>query len=78
MVTEILLGRVTAVLGSASAVATPFGALAAGAAASLFGPIPVIAFAGVGFLLLAGYVASVPSIRRLPAVGDIDTLGVDS
>jgi hypothetical protein len=74
VVPETLLGRVTAVLGSASAVATPFGALSDGAAASLFGPVPVIAVAGVGFLLLAGYVASVPSLRRLPAVGDIETL----
>jgi MFS family permease len=78
VVPERLLGRATAVLGSASAVATPFGALAGGAAASLFGPVSVIAVAGVGFLLLAGYVASVPSIRRLPAVGDIDTLAVES
>jgi MFS family permease len=77
VVPESLLGRVTAVLGSASAVATPFGALAGGTAASLFGPVPVVAVAGVGFLLLAGYVASVPSLRRLPAVGDIDTLAVD-
>lgn len=77
VVPETLLGRVTAVLGSASAVATPFGALAGGAVASLFGPVLVIAGGGAGFLLLAGYVASVPSLRRLPAVGDIDTLAVD-
>lgn len=77
VVPETLLGRVTAVLGSASAVATPFGALAGGTAASLSGPVPVIAVAGVGFLLLAGYVASIPSLRQLPAIGDIDTLTDD-
>lgn len=77
MVPETLLGRVTAVFGSASTVATSFGALAGGAAASSLGPVPVIAAAGAGFLLLAGYVASVRSLRRLPAVGEIDTLAVD-
>jgi hypothetical protein len=36
-----------------------------------------MAVAGAGFLLLAGYVASVRSLRRLPAIGDIETLAVD-
>jgi MFS family permease len=77
VVPETLLGRVTAVIGSASAVSTPFGALAGGAAASLVGPVAVITVAGVGFLLLAVYLASVPRLRQLPAVGDIDTLAAD-
>jgi MFS family permease len=74
VVPETLLGRVTAVLGSASAVSTPFGALTGGAVASVVGPVAVITVAGVAFLLLAVYLASVPALRRLPAVGDIDTL----
>jgi MFS family permease len=77
VVPETLLGRVTAVLGSASAVSTPFGALAGGAAASVVGPVTVITGAGIGFLLLAGYLASSPTLRQLPAVGDIDTLVVE-
>jgi MFS family permease len=77
VVPETLLGRVTAVLGSASAVSTPFGALAGGATASLVGPVAVVAAASVGFLLLAVYLASVPKLRRLPAIGDIDTLATD-
>ena len=78
VVPETLLGRVTAVLGSASAVSTPFGALAGGATASLVGPVAVITVAGIGFLLLAVYLASVPTLRQLPAVSDIDTLTADS
>ncbi|EMA69987.1 MFS transporter [Halorubrum kocurii] len=77
VVPETLLGRVTAVLGSASAVSTPFGALAGGATASLVGPVAVITVAGIGFLLLAVYLASVPTLRQLPAVSDIDTLGTN-
>jgi MFS family permease len=77
VVPERLLGRVTAVLGSASAVATPFGALGGGSVASLLGPVSVIAVAGVAFLFLAGYVASVSTLRRLPAIGDIETLVSD-
>lgn len=77
VVPETLLGRVTAVLGSASAVSTPFGAFAGGAAASLVGPVAVITVAGVAFLLLAVYLASIPTLRQLPAVGDIDTLAAE-
>lgn len=77
VVPEKVLGRVSAALGSASPEATPFGALTGGPVASLLGPVPAIALAGVAFLLLACYVASEPSIQRLPAVGEIDTLTVD-
>jgi hypothetical protein len=35
--------------------------------------VAIITVAGVGFLLLGVYLASVPTLRRLPAVGDIDT-----
>ncbi|WP_267641636.1 MFS transporter [Haloarchaeobius amylolyticus] len=74
LVPEHLLGRVMAVTGSASAVATPFGALAGGALAAAFGPAMVMSMAGGGFLFLAAYVAAVPSLRRMPAVGDVETL----
>jgi MFS family permease len=74
-VPEGLLGRVTAVLGSASTAATPFGALAGGAAAAAVGPAPVMAVPAVGFMLLAAYFAAVPTLRGLPAVGEFETVG---
>lgn len=78
-VVPMLVGSVVInfALGATIAVLPSYGALIGGAFASLLGPVPVIAAAGVGFLLLAGYVASVPSIRRLPAVDDIDTLAIE-
>lgn len=77
VVPETILGRVTAVLGSASSFATPFGALAGGVLAATVGPTPVLLAAGGGFLFLAAYVFAIPALRGLPAVGDIDTLAVD-
>jgi hypothetical protein len=76
VVPETLLGRVTAVLGSASSFATPFGALAGGAVAATIGPTPVLYGAGGGFLFLAAYVFAIPVLRSLPAIGDIETLHV--
>jgi hypothetical protein len=76
LVPEAFLGRVSAVLGSGSAMATPFGALVGGAAAAALGPTPVMGAAGAGFLGLALYVAAVPALRRLPAVEAMETLAV--
>ena len=50
-----LVGRVSSVLGSASMVATPVGALAGGALAGLLGPAPVVGAGGAFMLVLAGY-----------------------
>jgi MFS family permease len=74
LVPDALLGRVMGVVGSASAVATPFGALAGGAIAAAYDPTVVMYAGGVGLLFLAAYNLAVPSIRRLPAVGEVETL----
>lgn len=73
-VPERLLGRVTAVLGSASAFAMPLGALGGGAAAAAVGPVVVMGVGGVAFCVLGGYFAAVPSLRRLPAAHEVDSL----
>ena len=36
----------------------------------------VVTAGGFGFLFVAGYVLAVPTLRRLPAIGDIETLSV--
>lgn len=71
------VGRVSSVLGSASSVSTPFGALAGGIAGSAFGPRFTMYGLGVGGLLLAGYVLGLSNLRTLPSVGDIE-LEMDS
>ncbi len=74
MVPDRLLGRVSGVLGTASALSVPFGSLLGGTLAGTFGATTVMYVAGGGFLFLAAYVAAVPSLRRMPAVGDVETL----
>jgi hypothetical protein len=72
-----LLGRVSAVLGSLSSVMVPFGALAGGAAASAFGPVPVMFVAGIGCLFLGAYMFAFPTLRHLPTITEMDTLSAD-
>ncbi len=74
MVPDRLLGRVSGVLGTASALSVPFGSLLGGSLAGTFGATAVMYGAGAGFLFLAAYFAVVPSLRRMPAVGDVETL----
>jgi MFS family permease len=74
LVPDALLGRVMGVVGSVSAIATPFGALVGGAVAAASGPTVVMYAGGVGLLFLAAYNFAIPSIRRLPAVADVETL----
>lgn len=74
MVPDRLLGRVSAVLGSASSMATPVGALAGGALAATYGPETLMYAVGGGLAFLALYILAVPSLRRMPAVGDVETL----
>jgi MFS family permease len=73
-VPEDKLGRVSSVLGSAATFGMPFGMLAGGAVAGAFGPRAAMGAGGVAVLLFAGYWLILPSLRTLPAVGDIDTL----
>ena len=58
-------GRVSSVMGSASAAAVPIGSLAGGTVAASFGPRVGMAGFGVGVLLLATSVLAHPSLRAL-------------
>jgi MFS family permease len=73
-VPEDKLGRVSSVLGSAATFGMPFGMLAGGAVAGILGPRAAMGAGGIAVLLFAGYWLALPSLRTLPAVGDIDTL----
>ncbi len=72
LVPHELLGRVTSVTTSASASAMPLGSLLGGVAAGMWGPSVVVAATGVSFLFVTPYWLFFPSLRRLPAVEDIE------
>ena len=74
LVPDGLLGRVTAVLGNASAAMTPVGALAGGLVAGATSATLVLWAAGASFALLAVYVFALPSLRQLPEISDVSTL----
>jgi len=71
---EEYVGRVSSLLGSASAAMVPFGSLAGGAAAGAVGPRAAMFGLGLAMLGLAGYVLLLPDLRGLPAPDGI-TLG---
>ncbi|WP_254543003.1 MFS transporter [Halomarina pelagica] len=77
LVPEGLLGRVTAVITSVAAGATPFGALLGGAAADALSASAVMAATGVSFALLAAYWLLSPRLRRLPRVDAVETVALD-
>ena len=77
LVPEALLGRASAVMGSMSSAATPVGALLGGAAADAFGAPAVLYVAAAGLLGLAAYLTSIRQFRRLPRIGDVETLAAE-
>ena len=74
MVPDDYLGRVSAILGSASVAVMPVGALVGGVLGERVGAWTTMAVGGLGLLWVAVYVAAVPSLRRLPAPADATTL----
>ncbi|MFC7203051.1 MFS transporter [Haloferax namakaokahaiae] len=72
LVPESMLGRVLAVIGSASTAAMPIGAFAGGLAGDVFGPVTVMYAGGVGFLWIVAYVLLVPSLRTMPAATAVE------
>ncbi|MFB9807613.1 hypothetical protein ACFFQF_21405 [Haladaptatus pallidirubidus] len=74
MVPDAFLGRVSALLGSASVAVTPIGMLLGGTIGETLGVTVVMAAGGFGLLWVAGYVAAVPALRGLPAVNEIETI----
>ncbi|MFC4358363.1 MFS transporter [Halobium salinum] len=77
LVPEGLLGRVSSVLGSASAAMTPVGALVGGAVAAATSTSVVLWGGAVGFAVYGLYVLTVPSLRRLPRVDAVSTLAAE-
>ncbi|MFC7044170.1 MFS transporter [Halobacteriaceae archaeon GCM10025711] len=71
-VPEQLLGRVSALVGSASTAAMPVGSLLGGAAGDVWGIPPVMAAVSGGMLFLAAFWVAHPLLRGLPAVEAID------
>ena len=74
LVPEASMGRVTALLGSVSAGATPFGGLLGGALATVTSPTLVMFGGAVGFAFIAAWVLAVPELRTLPRIAEIETL----
>lgn len=77
LVPEALMGRVASVSMSFSVALTPLGALAGGAVAELVSVPAAVTLGGIGLLFVATYMFAVPSLRRLPPVGEMDTLAAE-
>lgn len=69
---EELLGRVSATVQSAAAVALPVGSLVGGAVASILASRVVLYGVGAGGVFIAVYFLARPGLRTLPAVADLD------
>jgi MFS family permease len=69
-----LLGRVTSVGASGGTLMMPVGALLGGWLAATAGALPVMVVGAAGMAFIAVYVVAVPSLRRLPPVGELATL----
>ncbi|WP_435065301.1 MFS transporter [Halobaculum sp. EA56] len=74
MVPDDFLGRVSALLGSASVAVMPVGSLAGGLLGETVGVWATMALGAVGLASVAVYVLAVPSLRRLPPVAEATTL----
>jgi MFS family permease len=71
-VPEKLLGRVTSVIISGSAMAEPLGSLLGGVAGETVGSTAVVAVTGIGFLFVTLYWVIHPVLRHLPAIEKIE------
>lgn len=78
-VPDDLVGRVSSLLGSATAVAVPFGSLAGGIVAGEFGPRAAMYLGATGVAAFALYALSQPSLRGLPAAAEVslDSTGLN-
>ena len=74
MVPDDFLGRVSALLGSASEAVMPVGSLAGGLLGETVGVWTTMALGAVGLASVAAYILAVPSLRRLPPVAEVTTL----
>ena len=72
-----LLGRVSAIKGTASTATLPIGSLAGGFIAQRIGTTTTMGLAAAGFGFAGLYFALRPSLRRLPAMNDVDPAEFD-
>lgn len=72
---EELVGRISSVLGSASAAAIPVGSLVGGAIAETVGARTTILGVGFGVFALAVYVLLIPGLRTLPRLEMVEIGG---
>ena len=74
IVPDEFLGRVSAVLGSATTAMMPAGAFVSGTVAEVTSATLVMWGAAAALALLAGYIFTVPDLRQLSRVDEISTL----
>ncbi|WP_396611022.1 MFS transporter [Haloferax sp. S1W] len=74
LVPDDLLGRVMAAVGSLSTLMMPAGSALGGVFGDTVGAEFVVGAGGAGLLFVAAYVLAVPSLRRLPAIDEMETL----
>lgn len=72
-----LLGRVSAIKGTAVGATLPIGSLIGGLIAEQLGTVTTMGLAASGFGFVGLYFALQPSLRRLPAMNDIDPEAFD-
>jgi hypothetical protein len=74
---EAMLGRVSAIKGTASTATLPVGALVGGVAGTVLGATATMGLAAGGFLFVGLYFAARAPLRRLPSVRDVDPARFD-
>jgi MFS family permease len=72
-----VLGRVSSIKGTASAATLPTGSLVGGFIAEQLGTVTTMGLAALGFGFVGIYFAVRPSLRRLPAMNDVDPSALD-
>jgi MFS family permease len=77
LVPETLLGRVSSVATSLTVALTPLGALVGGVVAETVSVEAAVVLGGAGLLFIAVYTFAMPSLRRLPPVGEMETLALE-
>lgn len=65
------LGRVTATVNSVTGIFGPIGYLLGGVLGSAIGSATTVGAAALGFVVLAGYWAALPDLRRFPPVDEV-------
>ena len=72
-----ILGRISSIKGTASTATLPVGSLVGGFVAEQVGTTTTMALAALGFGFVGLYFASRPSLRRFPAMDDVDPAAFD-